>query len=126
MIAKMLNVVTVAACLATVAMATPVMASNFGAIAFSQATGAQGYSFDYKSRAQAEQRALTECYNYGGSNCRITTWFRDACGALAVGNGNAWGASWGNNRRQAEQKALNLCYNEANGCRIVRWVCVSR
>ena len=98
---------------------------NHGAIAFSQRTGAVGWSYDFPTRAAAEQRALQECGQHGGG-CRITTWFRNACGALAVGDGNGWGGSWGNTRHEAESKALSLCSNETRRCTVRRWVCTTR
>ena len=46
-------------------VATEASAAYFGAIAFSQSTGARGYSYDYGSRYEAEERALQEC----GAGC---------------------------------------------------------
>jgi hypothetical protein len=100
--------------------------NRFGAIYFSQSTGAHGYSYDYNSQYQAEQGALNECLSAGGTDCQRATWFRNACGALAVGDGNGWGARWGNNRNGAEQNALQSCNRNAGNCRILRWVCTSR
>ncbi len=96
-----------------------------GAIAFSQVNGAEGYSFNYRSRGQAETRAMEECRLRSGG-CRIATWFRNACGALAVGRGNGFGAAWGPTRYAAEQKAINICARNASGCAVRRWVCTSR
>lgn len=98
---------------------------NYGAIYFSQVTGAQGYSFDYSQQQQAQQRALNECLNAGGTDCVRATWFKNACGALAVGNNNGWGAHWGNNRNGAEFNALKTCRQNTGGCKIVRWVCTA-
>ena len=58
---------------------------NFGAIAFSSSSGATGYSYDYDSRDGAEERALQEC----GPGCKVVLWFKNACGALAVGKAAA-------------------------------------
>ena len=99
---------------------------NYGAIYFSQMTGAHGYSYDYATQGQAEQRALNECLGAGGTDCVRATWFRNACGALAVGDGNAWGAMWGNNRDGAEFNALKTCDNNGRNCQIERWVCTTR
>ncbi len=98
----------------------------FGAIYYSQMTGIHGYSYDYRTQHQAEQRALNECLAAGGTDCVRATWFRNACGALAVGSGNGWGAHWGNNRNGAEYNALQTCRNNASNCAIRRWVCTSR
>jgi len=107
-------------------MTTFASAQNFGAIAFSQNTGVNGFSADYGSRAGAENRALSECYSRGGSNCIVGIWFANACGALAVGAGNGWGANWGNSRAIAENNALRVCRSNTGGCRVVRWVCTTR
>ena len=106
-------------------VAAPAQAANYGAIAFSPATGAHGYSYDYRSQRQAQHRALGECARRGGG-CKIATWFRNACGALAVGAGNGWGAEWGNTRAEAERLALQRCSTHTSGCYILRWVCTSR
>lgn len=97
----------------------------YGAIAFSQATGAHGYSYDYNSRSAAQQRAMQECRRYG-RGCKIANWFRNACGALAVGNGNGWGAEWGNTRGEAERLALQRCGTHTSNCWVRRWVCTTR
>ena len=103
------------------ALSLPARADYYGAIAYSTGNGAVGYSYDYGSRYAAEARALNEC----GGGCFIATWFRNACGALAVGQ-NGWGADWGNSRAEAESKALNACYRYTGGCYVKRWVCTTR
>lgn len=100
-------------------------ADNYGAIAFSQRTGAHGFSVDYSSRAAAQHRAMQECARYG-RGCRIASWFKNGCGALAVGNGNGWGAEWGNTRGEAERLALQRCGANTYDCWIRRWVCTTR
>ena len=117
--------VKIGAAVATVLIMTSIASAQnlFGSIYFSQATGAHGYSLDYDTQYQAEQRALNECLGAGGTDCVRATWFRNACGALAVGDGRGWGSHWGNNRRGAEINALNTCDRNTSGCRIVRWVC---
>ena len=98
----------------------------YGSIYYSQMTGAHGYSYDYQSQGAAQQRALNECLSAGGTDCVRATWFRNACGALAVGNNNGWGSHWGNNRNGAEKNALQTCRNNTRNCRVVRWVCTAR
>ncbi len=96
-----------------------------GAIAFSQTTGAIGWSYDFSTRGGAENRAMSECRKHGGG-CRVATWFKNACGALAVGNGNAYGGSWAANRFEAESKAMSLCSAESRNCTVRRWVCTGQ
>src|ERR1700681_405368 len=78
---------------------TQAAADNFGAIAFSASSGAAGYSYDYASRDEAEERALQEC----GRGCEVVLWFKNACGALAVGTGNGYGSGWAASRSEAEE-----------------------
>lgn len=112
----------VAFAMGTALTGTAQAANHYGAIAFSQRTGAHGYAYDYGSRGAAQSRALQECARYGGG-CVVAAWFRNACGALAVGNGNGWGAEWGHSRGEAERLALQRCQTNTSGCRVVRWVC---
>jgi hypothetical protein len=98
--------------------------NNYGAIAYSPSTGAHGWSFDYGSRAAAEKVALANCRRHA-SDCVVPIWFRNACGALAVGT-NGYGSGWGSNRRLAESFALRTCRRHARGCRIKRWACTTR
>lgn len=97
----------------------------YGAIAFSQRTGAHGYAYDYGSRAEAQRNALIECARYGGG-CRVAAWFKNGCGALAVGNRNGWGAEWAPNRRRAEQLALQRCAANTSNCWVEVWACTTR
>ena len=96
---------------------------TFGAIAFSRDTGANGYSFQYNNRSGAEARALKECGAYA-SDCTVASSFSDACGALAVGDSNGWGASRAQSIIKAERNALASCrsYDNTN-CEIEVSVC---
>jgi serine/threonine-protein kinase len=99
---------------------------NFGAISYSSVTGAYGLSYDYRSRNAAERRAIRECEGYAGSgDCRILVWFRNACGALAQGDGGV-GTGWGANVSIAQQYALQSCRRYYRNCRVVKWVCTTR
>jgi len=97
---------------------------NFGAIAYSPSTGAHGWSYDYASRAAAEEVALANCRQLAG-DCVVPVWFRNACGALAVGSGGH-GSGWGTSRRLAERFALRSCRKNTSGCWIKRWACTTR
>ena len=97
----------------------------YGAIAYSQDTDAHGWSYDYGSRAEAEARAMTECAKHG-PGCEVATWFRNACGALAVGSNLGWGASWGEDQYAAQAEAMSICRRNDSGCDVVRWACTTR
>jgi Domain of unknown function (DUF4189) len=94
----------------------------FGAIAYSQRSGAVGYSYDYRSGNDAARSALNHC----GPNCRIVVWFSNACGALAVGSGHGYGASWADTQGDAENRAMRICSANTTDCGIVQWACTSR
>ena len=96
----------------------------FGAIAYSPSTGAHGWSFDYRSRAEAESVALTNCGKHA-SDCTVPIWFRNACGALAVGP-KGYGSGWGTSQKIAEGYALQVCAKHSTGCTIKRWACTTR
>ena len=95
--------------------------SSYGAIAYSPATGAHGYSYDFNSRRTAEKRALNGCFQHA-NDCFVVVWFENACGALAVGN-NGYGYGWAGSRAGAERHALNGCFKNTRNCGIRRWVC---
>lgn len=95
----------------------------FGAIAFSPKTRAHGWAYDYTSRSEAQSRAMSECRRHAG-DCVNAVWFRNACGALAVGP-QAYGAGWGTNRKLAERSALQSCGRFSRDCSVIRWICTT-
>ena len=105
--------------------ATAQAEDRFGAIAFSQISGEHGFSSDYRTRIGAETRAIQDCRKFGGG-CRIATWFKNGCGALAVGARKGWGAEWGHNRTEAETLAMRRCSSLTSDCKITRMVCTER
>ena len=100
-------------------------AANFGAIAYSNTTGAYGYSYDYGSRRSAEQAALANCRS-NGSGCKVVIWFQNSCGALAIGSDFGWGAAWASSRSQAERSAMRYCRQNSSGCHIAAYSCTTR
>jgi hypothetical protein len=99
-------------------------AENYGAIAYSPSTSAYGWSYDFPSRGAAESEALSKC-RAKANDCIVPIWFRDACGALAIGP-NGYGTGWGTDRSIAEQYALGVCRRHSQGCAVTRWVCTTR
>jgi hypothetical protein len=97
---------------------------NFGAIAYSPSSGADGYSYDYATQAEAEERALAEC-NSRGEGCQSVLWFRNACGALAVGP-DGWGTGWAEDQGTAEENARDECSKHSGHCAVTRWACTTR
>lgn len=97
----------------------------YGAIAYSPSTGSYGYSYDHASRARAEDGAYAECRKHA-SDCQVALWFRNACGALAVGDDGGWGTGWGSVLQRAESEALGVCGKHTSNCSVIRWVCTTR
>lgn len=109
-----------------VTSATTAHAKNkFGAIAISPSSKAMGWSFNYNSKWKANQVALNKCRKYA-SDCKIGVWFRNACGAVAVGANGGWGAHWGNSVKSAKWKAKKTCRKYDSYCQVKRWVCTDR
>lgn len=96
----------------------------YGAIAYSPTNRAHGWAFDYSSRGAAERRALALCGRHA-EDCIVPVWFRNACGALAVGP-DGYGSGWGSSRKSAEGQAIQSCRRYSGGCAVIRWVCTSR
>ena len=65
-------------------------ADLYGAIAYSSSTGRYGHSYDFGSRSEAEDYARSKC---GSGDCAIKVWFKNACGALAVGRRGGTGGA---------------------------------
>ena len=92
-----------------------------GSIAFSQENDggyAWGIAWRFGSRANATEEAIEQCRREGGTECAEAGWFRDACGALAIGDENGYGAGWGHTKRDAEADALAQCRAANDNCRL--------
>ncbi|WP_342355368.1 DUF4189 domain-containing protein [Rhizobium changzhiense] len=50
-------------------------------------------------------------------------WFRNGCGAVAVGHRSGWGSGWGNDGREAQRQAIRSCRKQTGSCRVIRWQC---
>ncbi len=124
---KMFHVLTATAGAAVIAVAmalTAIPASaqdRYGSIVFSQERDggyAWGIAWSYDSRSAAMNRAINECRSRGGRNCGEVAWFRNACGALAIGDNNGYGTGWGEGRYDAENYAISGCRSRNRNCRI--------
>jgi Domain of unknown function (DUF4189) len=112
-------------CFALAGTAHPAVAQDYyGAIAYSPGSRAHGWAYDYVSRQEAQVRAMDECRRHA-DDCVPALWFRNACGALALGV-DGYGAAWGTNRKLAERSALQSCRRYSEDCSIKRWMCTTR
>ncbi len=99
---------------------------SYGAIAYSEQTGAFGWSFEHGTQAAAEASALGYCQERqeGTEDCRVLTWFRSACGALALDPSGPYGAAWGQSEEEASRNALAVCGQYGGGaCAVAQTVC---
>lgn len=101
-------------------------AVKHGAIAYSERKEVYGYSYDFGSERDASSAAVSNCRkeDSGATDCKVVVTFRNACGALALGDKGAYGSAWGNSQREASNKALVECrpYGGAS-CKVERQVC---
>ena len=100
----------------------------YGAIAFSQ-LGGGGYAFGIAWNAQgreaARRSAIEECGRQGGgSGCHEAGWFRNGCGAIAIGDQNGYGTGGGETNAKAESAALSKCRSANRNCRVEVSRCV--
>ena len=95
--------------------------NRYGSIAFSQQTDGGydwGITWNFESREAARNRAMAGCRSEGGRNCSEIFWFRNTCGALAIGGGNGWGTGSGETALAAQRGALGKCRARNRDCRI--------
>ena len=100
---------------------TPKTADLWGSIAFSQdPSGGYTWAIVWNSSGaeQAKQAGLEVCQREGGESCQDVGWFRNACGALALGDGNGFGTGGGETTDKAERAALERCRVSNRNCRI--------
>lgn len=98
-------------------------ADYFGAIAYSPSSGADGWSKDQPSRGAAQRAAVEGCKRHA-EDCKPVVWFKNGCGALAVG-GKAYGWGWGKTQALADTEAMNACSKHAKSCKVTRKVCTA-
>ncbi|MBB4504833.1 DUF4189 domain-containing protein [Rhizobium johnstonii] len=81
-----------------------------------------GWSHAYDNRGDAETVARRNC-DSSANDCRIAIWFRNGCGAVAVGHRGGWGSGWGYDGREAQRQAIRSCRKQTGSCRVIRWQC---
>jgi serine/threonine protein kinase len=77
-----------------------------------------------ESKKQEEQQAIQQCENKKQEIFSEPNRFRNQTfySALAIGENNGWGESWGYaTREDAEQRALKECINNDSGCELKTW-----
>jgi len=102
---------------------TITFAGGYGAIAYSDSARSCGSSYGHRTLQEAIFVAVQRCNHL---DCTMKVWFRNACGALAVGNSGAIGWAWAGRRGTAKRGALRQCRMRDSGCRITCWACTGR
>src|ERR1700726_4094160 len=76
--------------------AAPDNQSSYGAIAYDRTNCVAGRSWNFPSRAGADDRAVSECSSDGSKNCKVVVEVGpDQCGAIAATDdcgGTGWAA----------------------------------
>jgi hypothetical protein len=101
-------------------------AQSYGAIARSPTTEDKGYSWNYRTRAAAENRAISECESASDAgDCEVLIWARNACMSIAESKNGAAGTAWSTDEYEAESSAREVCrdYGGRN-CTITRTICL--
>ena len=97
-------------------------ADTYAAIAFSQANGHYGYGNKFRTRTEAEEKALQEC----GPGCKVVLWIRSQCGGMASGKGRGYGTFLGANERIVGDGSIAACEQRTSGCELRVAVCSAR
>ena len=117
------RITLLAACLAA---ASPVMNAE-GSLAIDSNQGpAYGFSYNYRSVAEADQHALNDC----GGNCQVVEHFSGECAAYAADQASGSTATgWGkaSTGGAAQSRAMSECAGRGGTRCIVRaWGCDNR
>jgi hypothetical protein len=105
--------------------AISVSSNSYAAIAYSPSTGKFAYSYDRRSRKEAEKEALEKC---GAPDATIACWVNRGYAALALGKDKScWGSGWkyGDNasNEDAKDMAMKDCQKRTSDVYIA--VCLS-
>jgi hypothetical protein len=104
------------AALVTMIAAAPAFAA-YGALAHDDGTGKYGLSANEETQTKADDVAMKEC---GSDKCKVVFRTRSReCGAIATGEGTAWGGGKHPQRATAELAAMQNCQKHTKGqCKI--------
>jgi serine/threonine-protein kinase len=86
-----------------------------------------GISYDEPSRRDAEAVAVRQCQESGKGkrlDCRSQLWFREACGALAMGEDGGFGTGCGAGPQRACAYAFESCRDQrVRACEAMFYAC---
>lgn len=96
----------------------------WGAFAADMNKGILGISTDERTEAAAKLKAMSDCMTQGGSSCKVTTYVRNGCMAMAVGSKLAI-TDQAATRDEVEAKTMATCTSEDSNCQIYKSVCIA-
>ena len=112
-------VLAVSACAAFAAcLAAAPAEAGFGAIAYDQYAGKEGFSWNQPTEAAANEKALQQC---ASQDCRVYPVSPKSCGALArSGSDKAWGGAERETLDLAKRDAVERCktHTETGTCAV--------
>ncbi len=98
--------------------------STYAAVAYSSSTGSYGYAWNYGTRGEAEQVALSR---RTAADARIVGWAQGGWLALAIGENNAYGVGWeygdGATNTVAQRRAIDECHSHSEKVRTLICLC---
>lgn len=95
---------------------------RWGAIATDAKNGYMGVAVDKQSKYIAQATALTECRNYGGTECVIAISYANQCAVLATGDGSFLIRA-APTIAEASSAAFRECENSGMKCKIPYSAC---
>jgi|SRR6476660_6759269 opacity protein-like surface antigen len=96
---------------------------HWAAIAWSKPQGVFGAGYAYTTRQGADDTAMAQCQQHGGTECFLAAWGRNGCIAIAAGSNNNPTNGWAPTRAEAETNALQACQRSIAGCSVRAWAC---
>lgn len=95
----------------------PQWESRWGAIATDGIRGSLGTSRNMSDQATAESNAMSDCQKKGGVNCSLDVSYRNACGAMLVGD-HGYSVRAGLTRDDAVNNATEACSAKDKNCHV--------
>lgn len=95
---------------------------RWGAIATDAKNGYMGVAVDMRSKYLAQATALTQCRDFGGTECVIAISYANQCAVLAVGDGSFLIRA-APTLAEATSAAFRECQNSGMACKIPYQAC---
>lgn len=101
---------------------SPRWVDRWGAIATDSAKKLLGTASDMNSRSEAENKAITDCQNKGGTQCKLQNSYGNACVAMISGD-NIFNVGSAENMDRAVQLGIAQCSASDTNCRVFYSAC---